>query len=115
MASDSIELYKYIGQNIKTIRKKYRISVDDLAASANVSSGTIRNMESGASASLPVLLDISKRLGVPFESLIFDFTLHKTPSDVNPIDIEIFLEAYHANEHAEPRRLMNVIKAFLEE
>ena len=114
MASDSIELYKYIGQNIKAIRKKHKISVDDLASSANVSSGTIRNMESGASASLPVLLDISNRLGVPFESLIFDFTLHQTPSDINPVDLEIFLEAYQTNEGAERRRLMNVIKAFIE-
>ena len=70
MASDSIELYKYIGQNIKAIRKNCKISVEDLAASANVSSGTIRNMESGASASLPVLLDIPNRLGVPFRFII---------------------------------------------
>lgn len=115
MESDNCELYKYIGKNIKTLRKINKLSLDDLAQSANVSPGTIRNMESGAPASLPVLLDVSKCLGVPFDSLIYDYTIHDMDANVNSVDLAVFIEAYQNATLTERERMMDIIKVFLKE
>ena len=91
MELDNNDLYKYIGRNIKLLRKQKGIQIKTLAQNINIAEGTIRNIESGASASLPVLLAISNELSVPFDALIYDYTIHVTASNVNPIDLTLFV------------------------
>ena len=112
MELDSNGLYKYIGKNIKLLRKQKGIDVKLLAQNINIAEGTIRNIESGASASLPVLLAIAKELEVPFDALIHDYTVHVTASDVNPTDLTIFIETYTKSSNNERKILMNVLRSF---
>lgn len=112
MELDSNGLYKYIGKNIKLLRNQKGINVKILAQNINIAEGTIRNIESGASASLPVLLAIANELEVPFDALIHDYTVHVTASDVNQTDLTLFVETYTKASKTERRILMNMLRSF---
>ena len=52
-----------IGQQVRTLRRRAEMTQRELARSANVSVGTIRNLESGAGSTLATLVSIARVLG----------------------------------------------------
>lgn len=58
---DEIELR--IGQQVRALRKRKRLTQSELARDANVSVGTIRNLETGAGSTLTTLVSVTRALG----------------------------------------------------
>ena len=108
----SHKLYKYIGKNIRELRKLKGITSKNLAERTNIADGTIRNIESGASASLPTLLSISNELDVSFDSLIHNYTVHKQTNKVNTCDLEIFIDTYLSCSDSQRSFLMDYLNFF---
>ncbi len=52
-----------LGGQIRTLRRRAEMTQRDLASSANVSVGTIRNLESGAGSTLTTLVSVARVLG----------------------------------------------------
>lgn len=73
--------------------------------------GTIKNIESGSTASFPLYYEIANELSVPFNALLPDYATRT--SGINSTDMQIFIEAYKSSSVNMRKILMNVIKSFL--
>lgn len=114
MKYDNKSLYKYIGKNVKKLRLYRGITPKELARKINVVDGTIRNIESGKSVSLPLLILISTALEVPIDSFLYDYTYHNTNNSVDSGTIEIFCEVYKSCPEHDRKLLMELLIAYLE-
>ena len=111
MTSKDNKLTKDIGIKIKTFRKLKGISVEQLAKNTNMAEGTIRNIESGSTASFPLYYEIANELSVPFSALLPDYATHA--SGINSTDMQIFIEAYKSSSETKREVLMDIIKSFM--
>ena len=106
------ELFKYIGKNIKTLRKQQGIDVQTLAEVTSIADGSIMNIESGAPVSLPVLVSIARVLKVSIDALVYDFNFHSSPANVNPADMVLFVETYTSSAPEQKQMLMENIELY---
>ncbi len=67
-------LEKAIGQEVRSIRKKLGLTISDLAAATNMSTGMLSKIETGnISPSLTTLQSLSRALGTPLTALFRQF------------------------------------------
>lgn len=57
------EIELRIGQQVRALRKRSRLTQSELARDANVSVGTIRNLETGVGSTLTTLVSVTRALG----------------------------------------------------
>lgn len=106
------DLYKYIGANIRKIREYRKITTSDLASQVHVSDGTIRNIESGKSLSLPLLIQISYALKVQIETLLYDYIYHAPDSKNNNPTVELFIETYSSVSERDKMIIEQILLSF---
>lgn len=105
--------YKCIGNNIRAFRKVKKFKTKDLAERAAISDGTLRNIESGAAISLPVLIDVLNVLEVSPEAILQDYVLTKRKDIKNSRDLELFIETYNGCSDSDRELLMKMICIFV--
>lgn len=114
MNNNTKELYKYIGKNINKILKSKNIKPKELSEKTNIAVGTIRNIQSGSSASLPLLLSIANELEIPFDSLIHDFSYHVSADNQSSEAAELFISVYSRCDEHHKKLLLALILSFMQ-
>lgn len=107
------DIFKFIGKQIRDLRKNRNITIEELSLKTNMAEGTLKIIESGASASFLTYYNISKALDIPLDAFTTDLKSCDYTSELYSDDIHTFLETYKKLPYEERKRLMNVIKAFL--
>lgn len=110
---DSIKsLDKYIGKKIRGIRTSKTMTSEELAEKTNTAHGTIRNIESGASLSLSLLLSIANALEVSPNDLLYDYIIHKPAPDIDPSMLDLFIDTYTNCDKKHQETLIGILKSF---
>ena len=105
-------LFKHIGNNIKTMRKYRGITPKELSDMVGVEVGSIRNIESGKSISLSLLISISHALKFPIDTFIHDYAYHDDSNHVNREIINQFCIAYQSCSDHDRKLLLELVKSF---
>ncbi len=109
------DLYKCIGANVREFRKFRKMKTKELADKLSISEGTIRNIESGSSVSVPLLMSIIKELDVPINAIIPDYNCTQRGKIADSAAMEIFVDTFSNCSQKEQDRLLKMIKLFREE
>ena len=109
---DINSINRYIGANIKKIREYRKLTTSDLANKVNVTDGAIRNIESGKSLSLQLLVLISLALEVQIDTLLYDFVYHVPEAKNGNMVTELFIETYNSVSEREKKILEHILLSF---
>lgn len=94
MDTNNNDIFKFIGKQIRDLRKSRNISIEELSLKINMAEGTLKNIESGASASFLTYYNISKALDIPLDAFTTDLKSCNYTSELYSDDTHTFLETY---------------------
>ena len=110
---NTTDLFKYIGKKLKLYRKQKNINTHEFSELLGITEGAYKNIESGTPVSFPLLLQITNQLDIPFESVIYDYTIHSPKKTIDPQVLNLFIETYNNCNDQKKNILLEILNAFL--